>query len=202
MKRLLAFIIVITMILSLSACENSDNSESEPVNEPVQADKNQKSDEVVVDEGLLDVTITLPASMFADEEEFDPESYNEEQGYKKTVVNEDGSVSITMSKSKHNEIMNQMKTGIDEAFAELVDDENTPYIKKITYEKGFSTVTVEVDKEGYESAVMDMTPFFIGFSVMIYQQFDGVEPSCEIVIKDISTGDILNSTLYPDTLNN
>ena len=152
-----------------------------------------------VDMGLFDVTITLPASFFEDDPDFDPEEYNQEQGFKSTVQNEDGSVSITMSKAKHDELMEEMKSTIDESFVELIEAEDTPYIKAITSSDGYKSVTVDVEKEGYENS-WDFTPLLIGFSAMMYQQFDGSDLHCEVIIRDYETGEILHNVIYPDAL--
>ena len=190
----------LSILFSLSACENANNN---PKNTSVnlQTNKAEKSEGVSVDESLLDITITLPSSFFEDETDFDPKSYNEGQGFKETIVNEDDSVSITMSKKKHNELMDDMKKNIEESFSKLIGSEDTPYIKNITSDKSFSTVTVEVDKTGYESTILEMTPLIVGLSSMMYQQYNGTEPRCEIIIKDASTGDTLKTVIYPDSFN-
>lgn len=203
MKKILALIISSSLLFSFTGCGNSNkNSDSAKATSSNSAsEKKESSKDVSVDEGLLDVTITLPASMFENETNFDPKAYNEEQGFKETIVNEDGSISITMSKKKHNELMSDMKKSIDETFSEIIESEETPYIKKITSDKDFSTVTVEVDKAGYESAMLEMTPFLVGLSAMAYQQYNGTEIHCEILIKDVSTGDTLKTVVYPEDFN-
>jgi hypothetical protein len=156
---------------------------------------------VKVDEGLFDVTITLPSSFFIDEDmsKLDLDAYSREQGFRRTVVNGDGSVSITMSRIKHNQMMAEMKASIDRTFDELVREKNTPYIEAISSTDGYSTVTVDVDKAGY-GAALDLTPVLVGISAMLYQQFAGTHPHCEIIIKDVDSGAILLSVTYPDAL--
>lgn len=161
----------------------------------------EESEGIEVDEGLLNVTITIPASMFEDMTDFDPDAHSKEHGFKETVVNEDGSVSITMSRSKHNELMKELKSDIDESLEELIEAENTPYIKKIITSDGYRIFTVDVDKAAYE-ATWDFTPLQIGIYAMMYQQFDGSELHCEIIIRDVDTGEILKTVIYPDVLNN
>ena len=155
---------------------------------------------VQIEEGLLNVTITLPASYFEDMTDFDPEDYSKENGFKETVVNEDGSVSITMSKSKHNEILDELKDDIDKIFMELIEAENTPYIKAVTSSKKYRTVTVDVVKAEYE-VVWDFSPLQIGIAALMYQQFDGTELHCEIIIRDVDTGETIKNVIYPDAIN-
>jgi len=215
-KNIYAFLLAVIMLLSLTACGDSTSTTSPAVSDNAdntatvesgeasagedQSDQQTSSGEVQVDEGLLNVTITLPASYFEDMTDFDPDTYANEQGFKEVVVNEDGSVSITMSKSKHDELMAEMKASIDQSFMNLIEAEDTPYIKAVTSSDGYTTVTVDVDKAGYESA-FDMTPLIIGISAMMYQQYDGSELHCEIIIRDVDSGETLKSVVYPDAMN-
>ena len=190
-----------TVVLSTEEDVSENRVEKQEI-EPIQSTPTteQTSESGIdVDTGLFDVTITLPASFFEDSPDFDPETYNEEQGYKKTVINEDGSVSITMSKTKHNELMAETKSSIDQSFMELIEAEDTPYIKAVTSSNGYKTVTVDVEKEAYESS-FDLTPLLIGFSAMLYQQIDGADLHCEVIIRDYDTGEVLSSVVYPDAL--
>lgn len=213
MKNICTFLLAVIMLLSLTACSSSTNTESpsasdntatvesdETSSQEDQVEQQTSGGEVQVDEGLLNVTITLPASYFEDMTDFDPDTYANEQGFKEVAVNEDGSISITMSKTKHNELMAQMKASLDQTFMELVEAEDTPYIKAVTASDGYTTVTVDVDKAGYESA-FDMTPLVIGISAMLYQQYDGSELHCEVIIRDVDSGETLKSVVYPDAMN-
>lgn len=213
MKNMCSFLLAVLMLLSLTACSGNTNTESPPASDNIatvesdetssqedQIEQQASGGEVQVDEGLFNVTITLPASYFEDMTNFDPDTYANEQGFKEVAVNEDGSISITMSKTKHNELMAQMKASLDQAFMELVEAEDTPYIKAVTSSDGYTTVIVDVDKAGYESA-FDLTPLAIGISVMIYQQYDGSELHCEVIIRDVDSGETLNSVVYPDAMN-
>ena len=211
-KNTLTLLFMVLIAFTLSACGKdtlpTEKAEIIDAIKPTETLPNETSFDdqntdgsVAVDEGLFNVTITLPASYFEDLTDFDPEVYTKEQGFKKTIVNDDGSISITMSKSKHDELMAVMKETLDESFAQLIEAENTLYIKAITSDDEYKTVIVDVNKEGYESA-FDLTPLLIGISAMMYQQYNGTsELHCEVIIRDIETGDTLNSVIYPDALN-
>lgn len=183
-----------------AATLNKEETESEKTVEPAEtATPSQESQEFEVDEGLLNVKITIPAFFFDDMSDFDPDSYAEENGFKDAVVNEDGSVTVTMSKKMHNELMAEYETQIDKTLEEMVEAEDTPYIKEITSSKGYRTVTVSVDKVAYENS-WDMTPLSIYFSAALYQIIDGSEPHCEVIVEDVDTGEVLYSVIYPDAL--
>ena len=199
MKNKVALTLLCLLIFTLVGCQSKNPASNvSPTVEPTQPTPTEEdSSGVEVDQGLLNVTITLPSSFFEDSEDFDPETYKTDNDFKDVTVNEDGTVTIVMSKSRHNEIMAEMKAGVDELLEKMVEAKDTPYIKSISSTEGYRTVTVEVDREAYENA-FDMTPFLVSLSTMVYQQFDGVELHCEVIIKDVETGEVLLSEIYPD----
>ncbi len=197
MKKFIALILALCMLLTLVACTPAENADA--TNGSTESGTEATSGGIDTDENLLTVDITLPASMFAEEDmtSFDAESYATEQGFIKAVLNDDGSVTVTMTKGKHNELLSEMAASVEESFGELVGAEGTPYIKGITHNDDFSAVTVKVDRAGYENAIFEMTPLIVGMSAMIYQAFLDMEPVCVITIADAETGDTLNSVTYP-----
>ena len=189
MKKALALILVMCLTAALfTACGGGKTSSP--------ADDGDSSG-IQVDEKLLNVDITLPASLFEDDEDFDADTYAQEQGFIKAVVNEDGSVTITMTKAKYNELLKELTEELNSSFAEMVEAEDTPYIKEITHNDDFSVVNVKVNREAYESA-FDFTPLAIGLSTMIYQAFLEMDNHCEINMVDADTGDIIKTVVYPD----
>ena len=194
MKKLIALILAMCMMAAvLSAC---GGSEQPPAKQPSADNPNS----IETDEKFLTVDITLPASLFEGEENFDADAYAAEQGFTKAVVNADGSVTITMTKAKYNELIDEMTADLDASFSELIGSEDSPYIKDITHSDDFTTVEVKVDRAAYENA-FDLTPMTIGFSTMMFQAFLEMEHHCEISIVDASNGDIINTVVYPDAFN-
>lgn len=202
MKKLITLFMIFTLSTQLIGCNNSKKTEDSSVNPTSETETNTDSS-VEVDKGLLDVTITLPASMFENEEDstFDPIAYNKEHGFKETIVNEDGSVSVTMSKNKHKEVLSEMTQTIESSFQELIDGEDTPYIKGIEATEGYKKFTVSVDKDGYENAIFDLTPFTLATYAALYQQFEGTTLYSEIVIQDSLTNEVISTIVYPDDFN-
>ncbi|MBR2048313.1 MAG: zinc ribbon domain-containing protein [Oscillospiraceae bacterium] len=150
------------------------------------------------DEHLLTVEITLPGSMFENEDmtTFDPEIYAEENNFLSAKINEDGSVTIKMTRSRHNELLKEMSDSLDASFAELIEGEDTPYIKEITHNDDFSVVTIRVDRAAYENS-WDFTPLTVSISAMFYQAFLDMDYHVEIIILDVDTGDVINTSVYP-----
>lgn len=157
------------------------------------------SGSIDTDENLFAVEITLPASMFEGEDmsDFDTAKYAEENGFIDATVNDDGSVTITMTKKKHRELLAEMARSLEETFTGFIDAEDTPYIKAITHNDDFSSIVIKVSRADYENA-FDFTAFTVGFSAMFYQSFLDMEYHVEVSVVDADTGDTISTTVYPD----
>ena len=136
MKRLIA--ILCTTVFLLVGCGNSskgndgdDTNKSTGNNESVEVDKN-----------LLDVTVTLPGSMFEGEDINAKVEDMKQDGVKEATVNEDGSITIKMSKSKHKEMIAEMKTTIIESFEDIRTSGNFTSIKDIKYNDDIISPTI------------------------------------------------------------
>ena len=194
----------ISMTISLISCDKPDENKSE-TQSPISSSSETQTDikdssEQDTESEDNEITITLPETVFQDEIDFDPEAYTLENGFKETIVNEDGTISIIMSKEKHEEMILEMKEGIDLLFNELTDSEEMSYISKIESTENYETVTVYVNRGKYEDMILDMTPFIIGLSAMVYQIYIGEEVKITIITKDEQTGDTIDTVIYPDAL--
>ncbi len=156
---------------------------------------------ISIDKGLLNVDITLPPSLFSDTDmsTFDIDAYVKEAGFKKAVINEDGSITATMSKSRHKEILEEFSAEVKQTFNELIGFESTPYITGVTSNSDFTKIIVDVDRVSYESA-FDLTYFAIATPSFFYQAIAGIEYHCEITIRDGATQETINSVIYPDAM--
>lgn len=210
MKKFLACLLACLMAASMASCGGSgkgaDSSSSEAWSTVSQAEF--KEEESKAEESSApassqadeeDVTITLPATFFENVPDFDPEAYAQEQGFVKAEVNDDGSVTVTMTKDHQNELLSEMKTELQKTVDDIIGGDSTPYISKITYNDDFTQVVMEVDREAYEAA-FDMSPLALGFAAMMYQRFSGQELHCEVVVKDAATGEAIKSVVYPDVM--
>ena len=154
-----------------------------------------------VNKGMVNVDVTLPASFFiaATEEEIIAEA--KENGVTETVVNEDGSVTYTMSKSKYKEMMKEMGDSVLSTIDEIVNSEDYTSIKDISYNKDFTEFDVKVNRQQYEEG-------FDGFAIVglvivstYYSAFEGKsgEDSQTIFnMVDETTGEIYDTAIYPD----
>lgn len=192
------YVVFILVMLLLAAC-SSDNGASK---EEAEKDTDQNG-KVEVDKGLLSVEINLPASFFEGEDIDDVIAEAEEEGVAEVTRNDDGSLTYKMPKSKHKEMMADMKEGLLEYIDELTSDEEYLSIKEVTYQKSFKEFTVVVEKAAFENGFDGFAALGLGMSGLYYQLFNGAnmeESKVTIHIEDEATGEVFNSIVYPDAL--
>lgn len=208
MKKIIAFTLAMCVALSLfTGCgapslETTEPSTEIPATSPV---PETTAPEITVDAGistdenLFTVDITLPASMFEGEDmaAFDADAYANENGFISAVVNDDHSVTVAMTKAKHKELIDEMTASLNSSFSEYVEAEETPYIKDISHNDDFSSITIKVVRAEYENS-WDMTTFSVGFSAMFFQAFLDMEYHVEISVIDVDTNEVINTVILPD----
>jgi len=200
MKKLIVFVLLFVSLFVV-ACGDKSVDVEEEVSETEVAEPVEAEESIEVDETLLNVEITLPASYFEDETPEEIESSAKEEGIKEVIANDDGSYTYVMSKKKHQEMMDSIA---EEYAVEFADPSvNYPSVKSIEYNDDFSKFTITVDKEAYEDSWDLFVTMEAGMSGMMYQTFDSVsEDDIEVVINvvDSITNEVFNTTVYPDAL--
>lgn len=204
MKKQIVFLLIMVLVMNLTLV--GCGSKKEEVEEAgkdetvLETDEEESTEGITVDKSLLSVDITLPSALIDDVSDFNEEEYiAENEGIKAAKINEDGSVTLTMTKKKHGEIVSEMKEEVTTSLSELTESEDTPYIKEVEYSKDFKEVKLSVDREAYEEA-FDLTPLLVGILVGTYQVYAGEEFYTEVIIEDVATGVEINSIVYPDAL--
>ncbi len=167
MRKVLNLLFTLAMCISLNACSSKQQAE------PAEAETGQA---VEVDEGLIDVTVTLPESFFelmdTTNEEY-VESQEENSTFKEVKLNDDGSVDITMSKKDYKTMMNGLAESIDTSLQDLVDDnEHYPNIIGIKVNDDYSKFTVTLDS-GQLSMNDSLVVLAFYYAGGTYQMFDG-----------------------------
>lgn len=199
-KKLLA--ILLLSILTLVACSSKDDANEKADNSNQEEKKTEEtSGAVAVDKGLLNVEVTIPASFMEGEDIDAVVAEAKEDGIKDIKKNDDGSVTYKMTKAKHNEMMQEMKTNVTEYVDELINDEAFASIQDITYNKDFSKFTLEVDKEAFENSFDGFAALGLAMSGMFYQLFEGVDEgklNVTIDTVDHSTGEVFGTVNYPE----
>lgn len=203
MKKLISLILAFVMMMSLAACggrgENSGNGTSFP------GKNTENSAGVQVDEGLLNIDVTLAASFFEDQTEEEIKAEAKENGYSDCKINDDGSVTYTMSKKKHAEMLNEMKASFDEMIAGYLDGEDkVASFVDIQYNDDFSKIDIYADAEQYTmwDSLYALTFYITG---AYYQAFAGVaNDDIDVVVNfiDNATKDVLDTASYKDFISN
>ncbi|WP_422123308.1 hypothetical protein DHX103_00410 [Planococcus sp. X10-3] len=207
MKKLA--VILITSGLLLGACSSDDettetSAESTDTTETAETTTEEtEGEKVEVDKGLFSVEVTLPASFFEGEDMEQVVASAKEEGMDEAAVNDDGSVTYKMSKSQHNEMMEEMATGLEEAKTEIVESGDYPSIQAVESSKNYDQFTLTVDYEMYENSFDGFATMTLGLGGSYYQAFDGKSPEdlhLEILVEDAATGEVIDTIVYPDVL--
>ena len=96
------------------------------------------------------VTLVIPTVYENVTTQEEAEKIRTENGYESAVLNEDGSLTIVMSRSQHDEMLGQFKKSVDEGITEIIHTVEDSAIEKIEYNDDYSifTVTVSGDELG------------------------------------------------------
>lgn len=151
-----------------------------------------------VDNNLLTVDITFPASFYADSQTKPSNELTEKEkanGYTAVKVNDDGSVTYTIKKSAYNKIVAETKESTIQTLNEIVTSGNYPSVKKIGYNNSLSKISVYVDKNAYNQNMDSFAMLNIQIAVAFYQVISQDKNPLEISVIDISTNETFDT--YP-----
>lgn len=183
-------------LLLLAGCSGTA-SDTTTANGDTSANSEEEATETIeVDEGLLTVDITFPASFVnMGGEEMTQEKVEglaKENGYLSGKLNEDGSVTYSMTKLKQQEMLDSAKKSFDDSIKQTLAD--YPTVKSVTRSDDFSEIKIEISEQ-------DMSTGFLGLgfsmSAYFYQLLDGREFATEVVYVDANTGEEISRTAYP-----
>ena len=150
MKRVLSVLICVGILGGMCACskETTITKSSEEVTTTTSVDDTKQTmdsdalnaiGDIDVDEGLLTVTITMPADLIGEISQEEIDKMVEENGYISATLNDDGSLSCTMTK----EMLEETAESYDKSFQESLDSGNYPNIISITHNDDFTDFTIE-----------------------------------------------------------
>lgn len=209
MKKLFSLLLALSLLFSLTACGGNSSQESSSGSSGSSAgaaasgsgSQDSSATEPEQEEEPVYVNVTLPASFFSNMTSEEIQAAAQEQGYTKCVINQDGSVTYTMTQGKYDEVMEGMKASLDKSIADLVDGDNAvESFVKIEYTDDMSEINVYVDPETYSS--LDAS-YALSFYILgaYYQVFSGTAPDdVDVVVNFINnnTNEIIESASYQD----
>lgn len=198
MRKLL--LLTLMSMIVLTACNKDDSKTVEEVN-----DEGNKSEAIEVDKGLLNVEITLPASLFQGREIDEVIEEAKAEGAKEVTQNSDGSLTYKMSKNEHKKVLSEMGDSIEQTMEEMKISEDFVSIQDVKANKSYSEFTMVVDRAKFENSFDGIATLALGATGMYYQAFNGVnaeEAKVTIHFEDADTGETFNTTVFPDDMNN
>ena len=199
------------LVLLVAGCASEENPAPEAEMTVEESQENQadaeaetgESDDgesIGVDEGLLTVDVTIPAEFYQGVSEEEIAQSVEEEGYSDFVVNPDGSVTFTMSKSVWNEALRDMKAELDASIQEIAN-EYPEMLKSVTYDDDVTEFELVVDRAAYESnSEAQWLGFGLNFQAQFYQMFAGVpadERGGSVQFIDEATGEVFDTQEWP-----
>ena len=97
------------------------------------------------------VTIVIPTVYEKVTTQEEAEKIRKENGYESAVLNDDGSLTIVMSRGQRDEMLDEFKRSVDEGIDEIIHTVEDSAIEKIEYNDDYSifTVTVSGDELGF-----------------------------------------------------
>lgn len=189
MKKTIFFALSIIICLSLVGCGGSSNDTQQNIEED---SKSEETQSIEVDEGLLNVEITVPPDFL--EEGTTQETLDEtakEEGIKSITLNDDGSATYIMSKSKHDEMMAGIRESINQSMAEMIDPETYPTFVEVTSNDDYSHFTVKLSSNevGISESISVLGFYMFGG---LYNAFNGT-PVDDVTVSFVNadTGDII-----------
>ena len=154
---------------------------------------------LAVDDGLLTVDVILGPAFFENSTPEEIQAAAKENGFLSCKINDDGSVTYTMTKAKRQEFLNEYEKSIEENLKKFTEgEEAVASFKEIRHNDDFSEFNVTIDPE--KSSAWD-TFYFIPLylSGAYYQVFAGKDPDkLDVVVNfvDMNTKETVESGSY------
>lgn len=202
------FVLLLVSSVNLAAC-SAKKPETATTATTTTITSNSHEKGIQVDKKILNVVITFPASlmeMSGEDSTLDVLTDEmKENGIKEVVKNQDGSVTYTMTKSAHKELLADLRNDLEASIAQLAQSDETPSIKDVTYNKGLTKFQVVVNREAFENNFDAFSILGLSFYSLFYQAFEGVNSTnlkTTIDYVDIDTDEVFDTVVFPDAWEN
>ena len=134
---------------------------------------------VETENGILTVSVTIPADLVGETTQEDLNAYIGEL-YQSAVLNEDGSVTYKMTKKQHRAMLESLAESVDESAQEMIDDDENYTIAAISHNDDCTEFNVTLD--GTEIGLGDYFTSYVFFmNGLMYGKFSGYTPEHIIV---------------------
>jgi len=196
MKKMIV-IVIVGLLFSLAGCGGGQGAAS-PAEGP--------SGPAAVDPDDYAVDLTIPAAFFEGDDGEDGlrpgddlEDYIRENGFLDAHWDIGGSLTVTMTVQRFHVFKQTMIENTNLALSDLVEDEALPFVVGYEAAEEFKTVTILVDREGFEGGGMkaDFLPMYVGVTVGMYRGFVGEDGFYSVIIADAATGVVIERLDFP-----
>ncbi|MFD2760946.1 hypothetical protein [Lentibacillus juripiscarius] len=214
MKKALLFIIPLLFLFAACSDDTSNGDaqtaddkgaeEENASNKNASESESDDDEKIEVDKNLFSVTVTLPKSFVeSDAQNIDETIANAEEEGMKVTQNDDGSLTYKMTKAKHKEMMDEMRSSVEESIEEIKTSGDYKSIQDITANNSFSKFQLIVNKKEYNNSMDAFAILGLGMNGMMYQLFDGASEEdydVTIQVKDAESGEVFETVQYPEAL--
>ncbi len=213
MKKALLFIIPLLFVRGLQhdtsngdaqTADDKGAEEENASNKNASESESDDDEKIEVDKNLFSVTVTLPKSFVeSDAQNIDETIANAEEEGMKVTQNDDGSLTYKMTKAKHKEMMDEMRSSVEESIEEIKTSGDYKSIQDITANNSFSKFQLIVNKKEYNNSMDAFAILGLGMNGMMYQLFDGASEEdydVTIQVKDAESGEVFETVQYPEAL--
>lgn len=215
MKKILCLLLCLTVAaVPLSGCgadNTANNVSSESSVEQTQSEsseQSQQSSDTPSEQNDAEelVEVRIPASLYEGQEltEEQLQQNVEEGGYESYTLNDDGSVTYTMTNARHQQMLDEYKQSVDETIEECIADEDDVYsISNVEYNDDLTQFDIYVDAASY-SLADSMSAFAFYLLGGYYQVFSGISADdIDITVNfvDQDTEEVLDTGSYQEFMN-
>ncbi|MCF0258702.1 MAG: hypothetical protein HUJ54_02465 [Erysipelotrichaceae bacterium] len=188
MKKSGILIICLCLFAGLAGCSGTTVTKESAA----AAEGSQSSDETAV-------TVTLPAFLVQGQKEEDLKAAAQKEGYDSCVLNEDGSVTYTMSAQINQQMKEKMHQSFVSSAANMMKSKDVPQsYDSVTYNDTGSRIDIEINPSMYKEGD---TGYAVALFIpsLYWQCFSGTRPNeADVVINFINknTGEMIETASY------
>ncbi len=181
MKKITALFLALLFVFALTACGDKTKTDGEAF------------------DGNETVELVMPEMFFTGESEEEIIAAAKEEGFRTATVNEDGTVTVTITKAEQQKLIKEYEAEIENTIAEMdkEKDESQAYIG-VEHNKDYSQFDVKVDKDKYteEDNFFTLEFAFLGAwrQLLAGTRLDKADTVVNIV--DEASGEVLYTDSY------
>lgn len=210
MKRLVALTAAAVLALSLAACSTAPSTADTPAETPAPtaapttepdislqeaADAISTAEQIEVEDNLFDVTLTLPADYASDITAEEIAQQVADGKVHTGVLNDDGSVTYTMSKAQHAALLESIAAELRNTLDDMIGSTDYPNLTAIEANDDFTDFTVYTTTQPGAVGLSDEMSVLIYYTCgKMYGIVSGQEPdNIHVDILNAESGELVSA---------